>query len=264
MDRFLRIALFIALLAIPVAFYSTLEQRKGRRQINLPMVKGDINGQNPKIALVFDDLGDSLQDLENIYSLNIPVSVSVIPGLKFSKNIAHIASRCGFSVFIRLPFEYEARDKPKISKYGEFSHNLTQWEVESLLRYYLNSIRIAIGINVNMNYDTKKDYEMAAMVIDAAKKRGMVFIDNAANDNQMIYNIAKKENLRCGYGDAVLDGSNTEIDLEKQFEKIISLAAKKGKIIVIVVPGKETFSLLKENILPNIDRIDFITLKDYF
>lgn len=264
MDRFLRIALFIALLAIPVAFYSTLEQRKGRRQIHLPMGTTSVNNQNPQIALVFDGIGDSLQDLENIYSLNVPVSVSVIPGLKFSKNIAHIGSRCGFSVLIRLPFESEGRNKSKISRYGEFSDSLTQWEVESLLRYYLNSIRIAIGINVTMEYTTEKDHEIAAMVIDAAKSRGLIFIDNAVSNNPIIYNIAKKENLRCGYGDAILEGSNPEVDLEKQFKKIVSLAMKKGKIIVIVKLNENTFNLLKEKIPLNVGKINFITLKDYF
>ena len=232
--------------------------------MGLPMVNRNTSHQNPKIALIFDDLGDSLQDFENIYSLNIPVNISVIPGLKFSKNIAHIAARCGFSVLIRLPLEAEGRDKSKISKYGEFSDSLTQWEIESLLRYYLNSIRIAIGISVNMDYETEKDHEMAAMVIDAAKKRGLIFIDNAIDNNPMIYNIAQKENLRCGYGDATLDEDNPEVSLQKQLEKIISLAVKKGEIIVIVTPGEDTFNFLKENIPFNIDRIDFVTLKDYF
>src|SRR3989338_4735292 len=105
MARILRGLIFLALIIIPVVFYSALNRDKNRYK-SIPILNSQRSEEfKPSLALLFDDLGESLSDLRELYSLDIPLTVSIIPNLKFSKNIAYIASRCGFSVFIHLPLE---------------------------------------------------------------------------------------------------------------------------------------------------------------
>ena len=95
MSRVLRGLIFLALIIVPIVFYNSLNKNRDSSGSLLDFSDGQSSLEKPAVALIFDDLGESLSDLRELYTLDIPLTVSIIPNLKFSKNIAHIASRCG-------------------------------------------------------------------------------------------------------------------------------------------------------------------------
>ena len=263
MIRVLRASLLIALILAPIIFYKTLNKKNTNRDIVLPIVNRHVNPHKPKIALIFDDLGESLGDLKEIYSLDIPLSISVIPGLKFSKNIAHIGSRCGFSVLIHLPMEAKDGEKFKTDKYQIINSLLTKREVESLLRYYLNAIRIAIGVNNHMGSAATENPELMRIVIQEIKKKNLIFIDSRTSLSSVAYDIAKNENLICGYSAGFLDSIDDVAVIKEKLQELVKKAKQNGKIIVIAHPKKNTFIALKDKLPSLKQEIEIITLKDY-
>ena len=255
MVKSLRIALLIFLIIAPIIFYKTLNRRSNPNNKVLPL---------PKIALIFDDLGESLGDLKEIYSLNIPLTISIIPNLKFSKNIAHIGSRCGFSVFIHLPFEPANKQRYKTNKYRFITGDLSRREVVSLLRQYLNSIRIAIGVNNHMGSVATQNRQLMKVVLKEIKKRGLIFVDSRTSLESIGYDQACKMDLICGYNQGFLDAVDDVSVMEERMKGLVAMAKNMGKIIVIAHPKKNTFKFLKQQ-LPVIRReVEFITIKDYF
>ncbi|MBU0878932.1 MAG: divergent polysaccharide deacetylase family protein [Candidatus Omnitrophica bacterium] len=271
MSKSLRIILLIFLTLTPIIFYKSFHRRERKTEIvsHLPSVINTVidkeaNLYRPKIALIFDDLGESLSDLKEIHSLNIPVTVSVIPGLKFSKNIGHIGLRCGFSVFIHLPLSPLDRKKYRTDKYRFIGSSLSKREINSLLRYYLNSIRIAIGVNNHMGSEMTEDAEFMRFILKAIKRKGLIFIDSRTSLKSVAYKEAKQEDLVCGYNEGFLDSVDNVEAIEEKLQKLIDRAKEKGKIIIIAHPKKNTFDILRRK-LPTIRKeVEFITIKDYF
>lgn len=264
MAKILRRALFIALIIIPIIFYKSLNKGNDRPVAVSPLGSKEIDSSRPSIALIFDDLGESLNDLKELYSLKIPLTLSVIPNLKFSRNIAHIGSRCGFSVFIHLPLEPKDKNSYQTKKYRFISSNLSQRENQALLRRYLDSLRIAIGVNNHMGSKATEDERLMKLVIRAIKRRGLIFVDSRTSANSLAYKIADEAGLVCGYSEGFLDSLDDEKEMEKRLSEFITKAKEKGKIIIIAHPKKNTLNFLKKKLPALLKEIEFITIKDYF
>lgn len=270
MNKVLRFILLLALVVSPIIFYKTFNRKKisSAPDILSPFVLKNTKNRKQnlpskgKIALIFDALGERFSDLKKIYEINIPVSVSVIPHLKFSRNIAHIAKRCGFSVLIHLLLESEQNYNLAASKYQLISSSMSDRKLQFYLRHYLNSIRIASG--VNMGSKTTEDKELMRKILKVVKKNKLFFIDSRTSLNSVAYEVARKLNLKCAQSSGFLDSVDNKEKIAKKMKKFIILARKKGKIIIIAHPKKNTLSFLKENIAQIKKEVKFITLEEYF
>ncbi|MDP2923237.1 MAG: divergent polysaccharide deacetylase family protein [Candidatus Omnitrophota bacterium] len=264
MSKFLRISLLIILILTPIIFYKTFYKGKGKRAVTLPILEKRALPVKPKIALIFDDLGESLKDLEAIHSLHIPLTISIVPGLKFSKNISYMGSRCGFSVLIHLPLQPKEEQRFVTSKYKFISSSMGTKEIDSLLRYYLNYIRLAIGVNNHMGSAATENPELMRHILRTLKSKGLIFIDSRTSFKSVACEIAKQEGVACGYNESFVDSVNDPLVMERKLKKIIKKAKDKGKIIIIAHPKKNTIKVL-ENKLPELKKeVDFITIRDYF
>jgi hypothetical protein len=263
MGKNLRIVLFLFLIIGPIFFYRYINQKSQTGFLDGAFKHGQNQENLPEIALIFDDLGESLSDLKELYELDIPLTVSVIPDLKFSKNIAHIASRCGFSVFIHLPMQ-PLKDSAKRAPYRFIGPELSRGENTMLLRRYLNSLRIAIGVNNHMGSAATQDVELMRLVLKMVKSRGLIFIDSRTTPDSIAYQQAQEEGLVCGYNEGFLDFYDSSSEMEKSLDKLINSAVRKSRIIAIAHPKKSTLRFLKEKVPELKKRIKFITIQEYF
>jgi len=263
-SKILRVILFIILIIGPVIFYKSLNKKDSEYARALSLVQGKDNANLPLVALIFDDLGESLRDLKEIYSLDTPLTISVVPKLKFSKNIAHIGSRCGFSVLIHLPMQPSNEKLYRSDKYKFISSDLNRREVEFLMRRYLNSIKIAIGVNNHMGSKATEDPNLMRHVLGVVKRKNLIFIDSRTSLKSVAYKIAREENLVCGYNEGFLDAVDDVSEIKKRMDELIVKAKDKGKIIVIAHPRKNTLNFLKDNLASLKEEVKFITIEDYF
>lgn len=218
----------------------------------------------PKLAIIFDDLGENVSDLEEIRSLNIPVTVAIIPGLKFSKSAAYTAYRYNFSILIHLPLAPKNEKVYRTHKYTFLSHSLPKQKLEYLLRHYLNDIRFAIGVNNHMGSSATEDEKFMRFILAEIKKKDLVFIDSRTSTKSVAYTIAKEEGLLSGYNEGFLDVFSDFAWMRGCLNYLIAQARKKGKIITIAHPKKSTFNFLKKTLPTFKEEVDFITLKDFF
>jgi len=262
MAKTLRIILLFSLVISPIIFYKTLNKKNDSPFEATVNAKQD--NSRPEIALIFDDLGESLNELRDIHSLDVPLTISIIPGLKFSRNIAHIGSRCGFSVLIHLPMQPEAKNSYKTDRYKFISEDLKKREIASLLRYYLNSIRVAIGINNHMGSKVTQSREIMSLVLDEVKIRDFIFVDSRTSLKSVAYDIAKEKGIQCAYNSGFLDSFDDIEKMGQQMDELIIQAKEAGRIVVIAHPRKTTIKFLKDKLPLLRKKVKFITLKDYF
>jgi len=264
MVKTIRTILFIVIILTPLIFYKSRSVEKKERGKDQPLLVHSAQSHKPKIALIFDDLGEYLEELKEVHSLDIPLTVSILPGMKFSRNIAHISFRCGYSVFIHLPLEPKSKDNYQPARLKFISKSLGKKEMESLLRYYLNYIRVAIGVNNHMGSKATEDESLMRTVMREIKRRDLIFIDSHTSLQSVAYRIAKEEGLRCSYNDGFLDAVDDTQVIEAKLAALVELAKEKGKIIVIGHPRKNTLKVLRKKLPQLRDEVTFVTIKDYF
>lgn len=264
MSRNLRIFFFIIIILVPIIFYKSFNRKEMSSEVILPIIQKKVKFNKPKIALIFDDLGENLKDLKSVYGLDIPVTISVIPGLKFSKNISYMASRCGFSVLVHLPLQPKNEDNFKTDKYKFIGSSLSKPELSSLLKYYLNFFRVAIGVNNHMGSAATEDPRLMRYILKAVKEKGLIFIDSRTSLNSVSGSLAKEEDIIYGENEGFLDSVDDVSIIEKKLDFLIEKAKEKEKIIIIGHPKENTFNVLKDKIPALKNEIEFITIKDYF
>ncbi len=68
---------------------------------------------HPRLAIIFDDLGNDRGPAETLLALQFPLTVAVLPNLQYSAEIAEEAHRRGFEVMLHLPVQSESEEKPE-------------------------------------------------------------------------------------------------------------------------------------------------------
>lgn len=261
MNKIAKILIFILIISAPLVFYKYFYKPRAKRIIK--KITHEMPAKKPEMALIFDDLGENPKDLNEIQSLDIPVTISIIPGLKFSKSIAQTAKFYGFSVMTHVPMEPKNAQKYETTKYKFISSSMPRRERAALLRYYLNSIRLSIGVNNHMGSSATEDPKLMKEVMKALKYNGLFFIDSRTSNSSVACEAAKKEGVICESNGGFVDGVDDINAMQEKFFELIKKAQENGKIIVIAHPRKKTFFLLHKLLPKARSQVRFITIKDY-
>jgi len=262
MNRAAKILIFIVILSAPLVFYKYFYKPKAR--LGIKKVSREEPAKKPEVALIFDDLGENLKDLTQIQSLGIPVTVSIVPGLKFSKSIAQSAKLHGFSVMTHLPLEPKNAQKYQSDKYKFISSSMPRRQRLGLIRYYLNYIRVSIAVNNHLGSAVTEDPKLMKEVLAAVKNHGLFFVDSRTSNASVACEIAKKENVPCGYNEGFFDSTDDINIMQNDFFGLLEKAKLKEKIIIIAHPKKKTFFLLRKLLPKAKNQVQFITIQDYF
>ncbi|MBU2102417.1 MAG: divergent polysaccharide deacetylase family protein [Candidatus Omnitrophota bacterium] len=261
MSRTIRVILLAFVVISPIVMYYFFIKKPKPEVVVIPIVHQE---SKPNVALIFDDLGESLAAFKEVHSLGIPVTVSIIPGLRFSSNIAYIAARSGIAVMIHLPMAPKAEEKYATPKYTFISARAKARETDSLLRYYLNSIRVAIGVNNHMGSDATEDPILMRRVLRKIKSKNMFFVDSHTSQQSVACDVAGTQGVMCARSDGFLDAVNDAAWIDKKLEHFVELAGQKGKIIIIGHPKPVTLQMLRTRIPELKKKVNFITMADYF
>ena len=66
-----------------------------------------------QIAIVLDDWGYDPTVLSYLFEIKSPITISVLPNLRYSKQIAEDAKRKGYQVILHLPLESKSNERPE-------------------------------------------------------------------------------------------------------------------------------------------------------
>ncbi len=268
MDKVSKIALIVAgILLTGFLLYSSL--RSTKEVVDEPSVltsqeEASLVYPRPYCALIFDDLGTSIKEIKDLYELNIPLTISVFPEEKFSKNVAYIGHRCGFSVLIHLPLEPKRPiDSFTNVKETFIGRHHSRRQNQYLLRKYLNSLRIAIGVNNHMGSKATEDRKIMSLVLNYLKRDNLVFIDSRTSLDSIACEVAARIGVRCKTSDGFVDSAGEAAAIREKIQVLIERGRQKGKMIIIAHPHQTTLNVLRE-VMPDLKKqVQFVTLKDY-
>jgi len=201
-----------------------------------------------RVAIIIDDMGDSLEALEEICGLGQPVTISILPQSLYAEETARVAHEKGLEVMLHLPGESLNHQKDNNSSAGLINTGMSEGEIKSFVEESLSLVPYAVGVNNHMGSKITQEEKVMRPILEHLKSRGLFFLDSRTTAESIAFDLARKMGLRTAYRNIFLD---TPVGLDFSKNKIIDLfrlSQKNGTAIGIGHPFPETLEALRKNI----------------
>ena len=147
-------------------------------------------GKGPKLAIIIDDIGYDGSAADSVLALNFPVTVSVLPNLPLSTEVADAAHRRGDQVMLHLPMQSEGEDAK--AETVELRVGMRAGEVNQILKNALASVPYVVGVNNHQGSAATSNAVLMAELMPALKKRNLFFIDSRTEKTTVAYEPREK------------------------------------------------------------------------
>lgn len=224
----------ILILTIGVVSIFTAKPKKALRPA--PPVKG-------KIAIVLDDWGYSLSDLQIVDEIKYPFTAAILPEAIHTKKVSEELHSRGFEIILHLPMEPE--EKIGLEK-NTVMVSLSREEILRILDRDLADVGYAKGISNHMGSRATCDIRTLEIVFGELKKRRLFFLDSYVTPKSICRGLSRKMGLNSFRRDVFLDNIEEKGYIKKQIYILKNKARARGFAIGIGHDRKITLEVLKE------------------
>lgn len=260
------IILLAALALISALFFWKSIQSAGRKAA--PIKKSQVTrpakaqrAQGPRIAIVMDDFGYNMNNLDNLFNIGEPVTLSILPDLAYSRRIAESASAHGYETILHLPLE--SHNKGVREEVDTIRSGMTKEEVLARLQKEIGSVSGCSGVSNHMGSKSTEDTALMTLIFGYLKRDNLYFFDSLTSQKSVCRNVAAATGLRYARRDVFLDNSNNSDYIKKQLQETKRIAVKRGRAIAVCHDRKNTVAVLAE-VAPEMKRegIRFVKLSE--
>ncbi|HJV36527.1 divergent polysaccharide deacetylase family protein [Geomonas sp.] len=197
-----------------------------------------------RVAIVIDDMGTNLQELQALMSIKLPLTFSVIPSLAHAKGVAEAAHGAGYQVMIHMPMEPEGYPKQRMESIGLLL-SMDDQEISDRVNGYFRTVPYAIGANNHMGSRFTQDAGKMEVALKVLQEKGVFFIDSRTAPKSAGYRVARTLGMKCAERQVFLDNVQDEAAIRKQLMQAAGIARKRGAAIAICHPHQATIRTLK-------------------
>ncbi|MBM7867453.1 hypothetical protein GTO89_11755 [Heliobacterium gestii] len=225
-----------------------------------------VSSRKGKLAIIIDDLGNYAGGVEEILSINRPLTVAIMPFFKDSQQLATRACHLGFEVMVHMPMQSE---HVPAAWYGPryVTTRMDRQQIASLLDDARDVMPFAAGVNNHMGIVISRDEPSALITLEEVKKRQWYFVDSVTVPDSVFPRLAKEIGAPLIRRDVFLDHDSNDIEYIKgQLQKAGQIALKQGHAVAIGHVGgrgKTTARAIREMIGP-LEKlgVDFVFASD--
>ncbi|MEJ5166173.1 MAG: divergent polysaccharide deacetylase family protein, partial [Thermoanaerobaculia bacterium] len=230
------------------------EEKKGKEVVEK---------RNLKIAIVMDDLGQSDKFLQWFYENRFPLTLSFIPNLPHSREMAEKLHNIGYEIIIHLPMEPE--NYPEVNPgEGALLLSMKKDEIEEKIEEFSRQFPFARGLNNHMGSSFTSNLYKMEELMEILKTKGFFFLDSRTTPETKGYETARRAGVPFLERDVFLDNALERRVIKRQFEELLKKGKKKGYGIGICHPHPQTFDAIKEIFSGYSGKVDFVKLGQIF
>lgn len=255
------IPLFLILLAAAFAFILLKPREKARPEPAKPPVavkKADKapavsitpdapaarKPAEPTAAIIVDDLGYSLEALENIQAIGCPVTVAILPYASLTAESVRLAEACGFEIMLHLPLESTEAKNGAPSIAGTIFEGMPDAEVRTAVEKALARVPGARGVNNHTGSLATEEARVMRPVFEVLKARRLYFVDSRTSSSSVAYDEARKAGVRAAVRKVFLDAEPGADKIGEKLGELLRLAKKHGRAVGICHPKRESLAAL--------------------
>jgi polysaccharide deacetylase 2 family uncharacterized protein YibQ len=212
-------------------------------------------GQNPRIAIIIDDLGYRFDAGQRAIDLPGPLTFAVLPGAPGTQALAQHAHERGKEVLLHLPLQ--ARSNDNVQEPGGINLDMSRQQFREAFADALSSVPHAIGVNSHRgSLLTRHPGAMLWLMEEIHARENLFFVDSFTTHESVAIQIAGEVGVEARKRDVFLDPDRDPATVQREFERMKELARKRGSVIAIGHPYAATLDLLERE-LPNLQAEGF-------
>ena len=196
----------------------------------------------PRIAIIIDDLGHDLEQGRRAIGLPAAVTCAFLPGAPYSISLAESAFGRGKEIMLHLPMD-SVDDRP-LGPDG-LTVGMTREQFMASLYRDLDAIPHIRGVNNHMGSLLTQLPDDMSWLMRELRRRGLYFIDSRTTRATVAQRIAQSFGLATERRNLFLDNIPTKAAIDRQFDKLLRMARRRGRVIAIGHPYPETMAVLE-------------------
>jgi polysaccharide deacetylase 2 family uncharacterized protein YibQ len=210
-----------------------------------------VRGQEgPRLAIIIDDMGHDRAPADELLALPIPLTISILPHLPLSTEVAEGAFRRGDQVLLHLPMEPEAGSAAGpdgvTQEPIELRVGMSPDEVNATLAGMLETVPHAAGVNNHEGSRATADAALMRVLMPDLRARNLFFIDSRTTAATVAYSTAEQDGVPAASRKVFLDDTPTEPAVLAQLELAAKDASRDGSAIAIGHPHPATIAALAQ------------------
>lgn len=202
-------------------------------------------GAGARVALVIDDLGRSLRDLETLGALGVPLSYAVLPFESQTPAVVAELRRQRREILLHLPMEPANGADPGP---GALTRAMSRRQLVRGTRAALAAVPGAVGVNNHMGSGLSADPRAMRTVLEEVAQRGLFFLDSRTSADTVAYQVAGTLGVPAAERQVFLDRDPSPEEITLQFHRLLTLARERGAAIAIGHPYPETLEVLAREV----------------
>ena len=218
--------------------------------------------QQPRVAIIIDDLGYQLEAGRRAIALPGPVAFAVLPGTPRAAALADWAHAQGKEVLLHLPLQANSEDKDN-EPIG-IDLDMSRQAVIATFAEALQTVPHVIGVNGHRgSLLTRHPGHMLWLMEEIRARNDLFFVDSYTTADSVAMQIATEAGVQAVRRDVFLDPDRSPETVARQFERMKRLAKKRGFVVAIGHPYESTLALLEKE-LPKLGEqgIQLVTISE--
>ncbi|MDE3178318.1 MAG: divergent polysaccharide deacetylase family protein [Acidobacteriota bacterium] len=198
-----------------------------------------------RVSIIVDDLGQNLERARALIRLDSPLTFSVMPAVRYSRQTADEAHAGGIEVMLHLPMQPMVDSAPDISK-GELRVGMPSGEVDGIIQSALESVPYAAGVNNHMGSRATADPRLMAEVMADLARRRLYYVDSRTIPTSVAFAEAKRAGVPAFYRSVFLDDQQSVRYTLGQLRELCHVADRTGAALAIGHPYPSTITALRQ------------------
>ncbi len=197
---------------------------------------------SPRVALIIDDIGFSTFRTKKFLDLGIPITFSILPCLRKSRDLAVKINEKGHEIMLHQPME---PSNPEIDPGpGALYLGYSADKIGGVIAENLDSVPFAVGVNNHMGSKYTESQDEVNTALRVINGDGLFFVDSLTSSHSKAYEIARRLHMPSACRNRFLDNRLDESAIHFQLHRLIRSAYKYGHAIGIGHPFPETAEAL--------------------
>lgn len=206
----------------------------------------------PRLAIVIDDFGYTLDPVVlDFIEFPYPVTLAVLPGLAYSREIYDRAGAAGRDAILHLPME------PHGYPYEDPGPNaiLVEMEKKEILEIFNENLACfpgVTGFSNHMGSVATEDVLVMRVVLTEAARRGLFFLDSLTTPRSVGARVAAECGVPCVTNDLFIDNRAQDLEsIKNMIRRLARKARARGSAVGIGHTHETTLRALRE-VLPEL------------
>jgi uncharacterized protein len=203
-----------------------------------------VPGRSGRLAIIIDDMGSSMQEARSLAGIGVPLTLSIIPGLRSYREVAAFAASNHIETMIHIPMQSKGWPERRLESNGLLL-SMDDAAISERLEDFMRTLPGAIGANNHMGSEFTEHEDKMRAVLNTLKGRGLFFVDSVTSPRTVGMRLAQELGMKTGRRSVFLDNEQDNAYILGQLDQAVRLAKKTGGVIAICHPHPATIHALE-------------------